>query len=401
MAPSYATLTATFLWLTIHLLTASLAFCDDPVPHSRFPEFSWETLPLYIHIRKADAFTDEELKYLASFPLITLEKTTGMQSSGSTDQGTIDAAVAIKKLNPQAKVLFYRNVFVHYDGYSFDKELNSLPQPFLVDKRGKSKLVRGNKEGYDLSNPDVVDWWVNTATTVCEHKAIDGLFLDGNIKVLTSYLASRLPAGKKAATIAGYHELVKRTRDRMQSTDLMIANLIRARLPDSGLKYMEYFDGSYLEGFTHPIGTVSEADYIAKGIEATQKAARDGKIIAMTLGLGESEADEDGIDDTRLGLESLTGLNSRVDFLIGLFLVCAERHSYLNLHDGYAVGTRRGRSLSRVWLRRFPQYDKPLGPPRGPAVRNGYVFSREFEHASVVLDLEKHEAEIDWETSTQ
>ena len=31
------------------------------------PTFSWDTLPLYIHVRKAKKFTPEELKYLASF----------------------------------------------------------------------------------------------------------------------------------------------------------------------------------------------------------------------------------------------------------------------------------------------------------------------------------------------
>ena len=377
-------------------VTTSMAGEPERMSDSRLPEFSWDTLPLYIHIRKADAFTEEELKFLASFPLITLEKTTGVRSSGSTDRGTIDAAVAIKKLNPRAKVLFYRNVFVHYGAYSFDEKLKTIEKPFLVDKRGETHLVRGTNEAYDLSNPEVVDWWVDSATTVCSHRAIDGLFLDGNVKVLTSYLASRLPAGKKAATIEGYHELIKRTRSRLQESDLMIANLIRARFPDSGLKYMNDFDGSYLEGFTHAIGDVTEADYVVKGIEATQKAARSGKIIAMSFGLGESAAAADGIDDTRAKLDSLNGLDKRVDYLISLFLVCAERYSYLSLHDGYAADTRRGQCLSRVWLKRFPQYDKPLGPPRGPASRKGYVFSRRFEHATVTLDLEKRDAEIVW-----
>jgi hypothetical protein len=167
----------------------------------RYPDFSWDTLPLYMHVRKADAFTDQELEYLASFPLITLEKTTGMRSSGSTDQGTIDAAIGIKQRNPRAKVLFYRNVIVHYGGYSFDSQLGQINQPFLVNRRGKGQLIRGRVEAYDLSNPKVIDWWVESATAVARHRAIDGVFFDGNVKVLTSYLANQLPPGKKAATV--------------------------------------------------------------------------------------------------------------------------------------------------------------------------------------------------------
>ena len=41
-------------------------------------------------------------------------------------------------------------------------------------------------------------------------------------------------------------------------------------------------------------------------------------------------------------------------------------------------------------------YDRPLGPPQGPAVRNGYTYTREFEYANVFLDIEKEEAEITW-----
>ena len=55
----------------------------------RLPEFSWDTLPLYIHIRKREKFTDEELQYLAGFPLITLEKTCLLYTSPSPRDATL------------------------------------------------------------------------------------------------------------------------------------------------------------------------------------------------------------------------------------------------------------------------------------------------------------------------
>ena len=48
------------------------------------------------------------------------------------------------------------------------------------------------------------------------------------------------------------------------------------------------------------------------------------------------------------------------------------------------------------WMRWFEEYDKPLGPPKGPAVKDGYRYTREFEHASVALDLEKRSGVIKW-----
>ena len=368
---------------------------DTPAP-SRYPEFSWDRLPLYTHVRKVEAFTPEELDYLATFPLITFEKTTGFNTYGSTDAGTVAAAKAVKAINPKARILFYRNVFVHYDGYSFDPELEGIDGRFVRDRFGRSKLVRDVAEAYDLSNTNVVDWWVRTAAAGCADDAIDGLFLDGNIKVLSHYKRGAFTPGKKEAIAAAYHDMMKETRAALPEGKLMLANIIRAMLPDSGLEALEYFDGSYLEGFTLPAGDTGSADYIVKGIEAAQTAARQGKIIAMTLGLGESAADEDKVDDARAKLDGLSGLQNRIDYYIALFLVCAEKYSYLNLHDGYCVDTRNGRCMSKVWLKRFPEYDRPLGPPKGPAKRDGYVFTREFEHVSVRVDVETQTGEVVW-----
>lgn len=379
--------------------TLTLAAETVPAGDERFPDFSWDTIPLYMHVRKATAFTDEELDYLASFPLVTLEKTTGMRSSGSTDQGTIAAAEAIKERNPRTKVLFYRNVLVHYHGYSFDEGLARIPQPFLTGMRGNTRLVRNECEAYDLSNPQVVDWWTKSALAVCSHEVIDGLFLDGNCKAITPYLAKQLPTGKKEAVIAGYHDMIRRIRADMPASDLMIANMIRAAyFPDAGLEHMDSFDGSYIEGFDVAVGRITEAEYVAKGIEAVQRAARGGKIIAMTLGLGESATDATRIDDTRARVDGLEAMEDRINYLIGLFLVCAERYSYLYVHDGYAADLRRGECQSKVWLKRFPQYDKPLGPPLGPATRDGFVYARRFKHVDVWVDLEKKQARLDWRT---
>ena len=74
------------------------------------PLFSWDHVPLYMHMRKSAAFTQKELDYLAGFPLITLEKTTGSRTHGSTEAGSLAAAKAIKAINKDARVLYYRNV---------------------------------------------------------------------------------------------------------------------------------------------------------------------------------------------------------------------------------------------------------------------------------------------------
>ena len=362
-----------------------------------YPEFSWERIPQYIHIRKATAFTDEECNFLAGFPLITLEKTTGSATYGSTDHGSLMAAKAIKSINPQTKILYYRNVICHYGGNTFDKDLNKIQAPFLTDqKSGKGRLIRGTVEAYDLSNKSVRDWWVESAAKVCNSEYIDGLFLDGNIKVLEpEFLLKEIGAEKKAVVKDGYATLMTSIREALNPDKLMFANIIRARLPESGLEYINYFDGSYLEGFTSPVN-MSYPDYLAKGISAVQQAARSGKIIAMNLGLGESSNTTDMIDDTRLKLNDVNGLEELINYYMAIFLVCAEKYSYLNIHDGYSVNTNNGICDSKVWLHRFPQFDKPLGAPKGPAVKDGYKYTREFDHASVWLDIEAKKGKVTW-----
>jgi len=69
---------------------------------SHFPRFSWDYVPLYMHMRKSTAFTPEELEYLAGFPLITLEKTTGSTTYGSTEEGSRQTARAIKSISPES-----------------------------------------------------------------------------------------------------------------------------------------------------------------------------------------------------------------------------------------------------------------------------------------------------------
>jgi len=44
----------------------------------------------------------------------------------------------------------------------------------------------------------------------------------------------------------------------------------------------------------------------------------------------------------------------------------------------------------------YPEFDKPLGDPKGDARRDGWQYSREFEHCKVWVDLEQEKAKIDW-----
>jgi len=358
-----------------------------------FPEFSWDHIPRYMHLRKSLAFTDEELAYLSKFPIITLEKTTGQETYGSTEMGSLKAARGIKALNPHAKILYYRNIMVHYGGYEVNNTLNEIEHPLLMDSDGNTRLIRDRIEAYDLTNPALQDWWLRHCYEMVEHPEIDGIFIDGNIKALEpAFLKRELGEAKKAEVAEAYEQMMRNLDDGTGPDKLLIANLIRARLPNSGLDYLWNFDGSYIEGFETEANGLARVEYVAKGIAAIQKAARDGKIICFSMGLGEANNAGMSIDDTRLKVQQNSAIQDRLTYTLAIFLICAEKYSYFLAHDGYSVNG----DDSSIWLKDFPEYSKPLGFPSGPATRDGYIYTREFEHASVWLDIEHEKAEIKW-----
>lgn len=153
---------------------------------------------------------------------------------------------------------------------------------------------------------------------------------------------------------------------------------------------------STVASFTTFLGGEPKKDYVAKGIEAFQKAAQQGFLMAFTCGLGQEVEDEGGnerfTDEIRKPLMQDEAGKRRFSYLLSIFLICAEKHSYFYAHDGYDA------KKSKVWMTRPPEFDRPLGAPKGPAVRSGYICTREFAHASVRLDVEKQTGDIVWKT---
>lgn len=386
-------------FLVLYSALALAAHAAEPPAQeaNRLPAFSWDRVPQYMHIRKAEEFTEDEIKYLASFPLVTFEKTTGNKTFQSTEDGTLAAAKSVKELNPSTKILYYRNVIVHYGTYRANEDLKNIPGSLLIGRNGKTKLVRGKCEAYDLTNPRVREWWVGHAGEICADPAIDGLFLDGNIKVLSSgYLKRDIGEEKKAAMFEGYETMMRETRQAIGPDKIMLANVIRTgQSQNDGLEAIKLFDGSYIEGFELAATPEQKKNNVARGIEAFQQAARQGFMIAFTAGLSELNEEEgelnpDRTDEIRKGLAESDGYNKRFQYLLALFLVCAEKHSYFLAHDGYAV------EKSKVWMKRHAELDRPLGAPKGPAVKDGYTYTREFAHAKVRVDIENEVGEIEW-----
>lgn len=361
-----------------------------------FPEFSWDTMPLYMHLRKGTAFNKKEVAFLAKFPLITFEKTTGSKTYGSTESGTIEAAKAVKMINPKTKILYYKNVVINWGPYKEDEVfLKEYPDALLRNADGKKALMPNGKTGFfDISQEYIRSYWLNHISKVTDNPYIDGVFLDANIKALVpAFFNSRVGTEKQKEIELGYLSMMQQLHDRFGKDNLLIANIIRVRpeFKDEGQEYLKFFNGSYIEGFEHENFGMTYAEYLSKGIQAVQNAAQNGNIIAMSLGIGKAlQNSEIGFDDKRGQLQNTEKIKERIDYLLAIFLVCAEKYSYVYPHDGYGI------EKSSIWMKTFPQYNRKLGPPKAAAKKEGYVYTRSFEYVDVWLDIEQQKAVLHW-----
>ena len=91
--------------------------------------------------------------------------------------------------------------------------------------------------------------------------------------------------------------------------------------------------------------------------------------------------------------EKLRLAKERITFPLVAFLIAAEEYSYFNYTWGY-----RAEHGAHAW---YPEYDQKLGSPKGDARQKGYEYWREFEFASVYINIETKEATIDWHSANE
>jgi hypothetical protein len=111
-----------------------------------------------------------------------------------------------------------------------------------------------------------------------------------------------------------------------------------------------------------------------------------GKIVIVKAWPNFTWLDKDMMDKPYEELEKLS--REQITFPLAAFLAAAGEYAYLCYTWGY-----RENMGTFSW---YPEFDKPLGKPKGDAVRNGWTYTREFEHALVWVDLEKRQGKITW-----
>ncbi len=371
--------------------TAPASAAGQPGPTD--PAFTWDRVPLAAHLGKpAGPFTDDEARFLARFPIVTIEKNQGLRTSVKGERAMHEAARRIKQFNPATKVLFYWNAFLAYPMYDAHTAFLQHPAWALTDWAGQPVLIRGRVPAYDLSKPDLRDWWAEVAAGAVTGGAFDGVFADAVPKIAMAAGRNRRAWGdtRYEAVEAGLREMLAETHQRIGPQKLLLFNGLRGardQWVDGGARYLRHTDGAMVEHFAAHSARDEHGrlrpEWMAADLELIREAGRAGKIVVVKAwpNFAQLPADADPQARARAAREAIV-------FPLAAFLVAAERYAYFNYTWGYTDADG-----AMAW---YPEYDRPLGPPRGPAVRDGWRYRREFEHASVRIDIENEKASVEW-----
>jgi hypothetical protein len=359
-----------------------------------YPEFSWDKVPVCIHLhKKTGDFTNTEARFIARFPIVCIEKSQATDLYNGMEQGTFYASKIIKKFNPDSKVLFYWNSRIDYGQlYSFGNILDASAHPEWAMKDLKGELVtvqNGRRKTYNPTIPEFRKWWVKIPTQAVVKGKLDGVFVDAvlqyaggeNVKV------KQYGEQKYKEIMSGLFDMMGELKNQLGKDKLVIANALRGTnaAPDNGRIFYPYIDGAMIEHFCDLSGRSKEV--IARDIELLQDAAEQGKIVVAK---GWPRLNFTNTAEIKAMSQKQLEDMSRADivFPLATFLVGAGKYAYFCYSWGY--------DHTQGGMIDYPEYNKPLGEPLGPATKNGYIYTREFKNASVYTDIENRIGRIDW-----
>lgn len=354
---------------------------------SRYPEFSWHKVPVAFHFGNTEALmTKEQAEFVASRSnFICLEKGHAIGQFRDTETGIEKEAQQLKKINPKMKVIFYWNTFLDYSMYKAHAEYQRHPEWWLRKLDGTLDLKQGRMKRYDLSNPEVRDWWTSVASEAVVNGSADGVFMDAFPQVTSRANLNLWGDGKYNAIQQGLKDIIKETRDEIGDDKLIVYNGIRSTDSwNAGFDFPEHTDAAMIEHFGHFQSSSKEC--MLRDLLAMEAAGKNGKIVVLKGWPGFTFIDRAAMRKPLKEKREIA--KNSIQFPLAAFLVAAQENCYFIYNWGYR--------MENGCLQWYPELDKPLGEPLGDSVRNGWKLSREFKHASVWVDLEKRTSEIAW-----
>jgi hypothetical protein len=363
--------------------------------------------------------TSQQAQFVAShYSIVSLEKCTG---PGPTEVEVWATAQQLKSINADMTVMFYWAVDQQglqcYNAYS---EYMQHPEFWLRSENGQFVNNSGGVPILDTTVTEARNWWVSIplgGTGSPKTPLIDGVLADGT--------GSRCPGGlssqKCSDYTAGKSTMIKQLQALFTSVNggSVIGNGIDmyANLPSKdytlySLSDMTGIMGEHFAVFESvlPDGTLN-ATLVAEYLDAVTTAAELNKTVVMGTwpGLYITPFNKDGWPSWPNNSQpnSTDGwreaLLSKHTFALTGFLTVAEENVFMQ-YEGWYNGITQGvvtcpeapESCAgpAAW---YPDLAKPLGPPLAKASRVGNIYTRTYQHATSVLNLDNpDQSHITW-----
>ena len=349
----------------------------------RRPPFSWDTVPIYQMFGDGKRLlTDAELKIVAaSSDFICIEKSHGLKKLRCARLGAAREIERFKKIDPKMFCLFYFNSayafpFSKDTGVFGAKVVEEPFRSFLIfdPKTGEPKR-RGAVRMYDVLNPEFRTWWAETVGKGVRETGADGVFVDqmhGNV-------FSRRK--QKNEVDAAQAEMMRMAKKAIGPEKILLLNGVDEDRPD----LFEIGDAFMFEHANAARFLTKEA--IVKDWDDMKKIAAAGKISVWRIGVNKEAKGAKLVSEADLEKFS----RERLSYYLAAFLIGAQPYSYFQYGWGW--------TLQDGALVDYPEFSKPLGAPKAEATRPdpaAWIFTREFEKASVRVDLATGQGEIHW-----
>ncbi|MCX7013820.1 MAG: putative glycoside hydrolase [Candidatus Sumerlaeota bacterium] len=138
---------------------------------SNFPAWSWDRVQRWGSVLNGD-LDPEYIRAMANHHQIV---TVGNEFN----DGAFEAAEAIKKANPETKILFYVNTGIFFGNYHGGYPVNDEWFRYTVNDLGEQEPQNIRRyRSFNHSYPELRQWWVKVAADAASHPRIDGIFVD-------------------------------------------------------------------------------------------------------------------------------------------------------------------------------------------------------------------------------
>ena len=358
------------------------------IPKDFYPEFSWDTTPLYFMFGdKERVLNPEEVRFIAARTgFLCIEKSHGYDMLGAAELGARHDAAAFKKIKPDIKVLFYFNAALAWPYTSYNKNftkerIDAFPEQkrFLIVHPKTGKLAEKNGAFlFDVLNPEFRAWWVETVAKGVRECGCDGAFIDqmhGNVN---------LRRDKKDEVEKAMGDMMAALKKKLGAKKILLANNatnVKDVYPVSDALMFENYSQIHFN-----------KENLLADWDGMLKNAREGKISVFRLGVeghGRGFLRSISKEEKNEVMPKLS--KEKLEYALACYLIGAQPYSYFMYSWGW--------TLADGSLIDYPELQKPLGAPKGAYTRittDGWAFTREFEHASVWVDTESRKAKITW-----